>query len=203
SVGTVTVTVTLKGKYTGTKKLTYTINPKQVTGLKASSIKTTSLKLTWTKVTGAKYYKVEKSTDGKKWTTVKTVSTNSLTVTKLKAGTKYQFRVTALDSTKKIAGKASAVLKTGTLTGAPSVTLKSSKSKTATASWKKVTGAAKYVVYKSTDGKKWTKVATTTKTTYTLTKLTGGKKVYVKVTALNAYGVASAYSSAKSVTVKK
>ncbi|MGN0443808.1 MAG: fibronectin type III domain-containing protein [Acutalibacteraceae bacterium] len=203
NVGTVTVTVTLKGKYTGTKKLTYKILPKQVTGLKASSIKTTSLKLTWSKVTGAKYYKVEMSTDGKKWKTVKTVSTNSLTVSKLKSGTKYQFRVTALDSTKKLAGKASSVLKTGTLTGAPSVTLKSSKSKTATASWKKVTGAAKYVVYKSTDGKKWTKVTTTTKTSYTLTKLTGGKKVYVKVTALNAYGVASAYSSVKSVTVKK
>ena len=175
----------------------------QVTGLKSSSEKTTSLKLTWSKIDGAKYYKVEQSTDGKTWKTIKTVDTNSYTVSKLTAGKKYQFRVTALDSTKKISGKASAVLKTGTLTSAPAVTLKSSKSKTAVASWKKVTGASKYIVYKSTDGKKWTKVTTTTKLTYTLTKLTGGKKIYVKVVAVNAYGKSSAYSKVASVTVKK
>ncbi|MGN0653498.1 MAG: fibronectin type III domain-containing protein, partial [Oscillospiraceae bacterium] len=203
NVGKATVTITFKGNYTGTKTLSFTIVPKQVIGLKVSSVKTTSLTLSWSKVTGAKYYKVEQSTDGKKWKTVATVSKNTATIKSLKAGTKYQFRVTALDSTKKVAGKSSAVLKTATLTGAPSVTLKSSKSKTATASWKKVTGASKYVVYKSTDGKKWTKVTTTTKTTYTFTKLTGGKKIYVKVTALNAYGKASASSTVKNVTVKK
>ncbi|MCQ2462339.1 MAG: fibronectin type III domain-containing protein [Clostridia bacterium] len=203
SVGTGKVTVTLKGNYSGSKVLTFTITPKQVTGLKAATVKTTSIALSWAKVTGAKYYKVEQSTDGKKWTAVKTVGTNALTVSKLKAGTKYQFRVTALDSTKKIAGAKSAVLKTGTLTAAPAVTLKSAKSKTATASWKKVTGASKYIVYKSTNGKKWTKVTTTTKLTYTLTKLTGGKKIYVKVYAVNAYGKNSAASTVKSVTVKK
>ncbi|MGN0443991.1 MAG: fibronectin type III domain-containing protein [Acutalibacteraceae bacterium] len=203
NVGTYKVTIKFKGNYTGTKTLTYKITPKQVTGLKVSSVKTTSITIAWSKVTGAKYYKLEKSTDGKKWTTVTTTDKTSYTVKSLKSGTKYQFRVTALDSTKKIAGKSSTVLKTATLTGTPSVTLKSSKSKNATASWKKVTGASKYVVYKSTDGKKWTKVTTTTKTSYTLTKLTGGKKIYVKVTALNAYGKASAASSVKNVTVKK
>ena len=203
SVGTYTVKITFKGNYSGTKTLTYKILPKQVTGLKASTVKTTSIKLTWTKVTGAKYYKVEQSTDGKTWKAIKTASTNALTVSSLTAGKKYQFRVTALDSTKKLSGKVSAVLKTGTLTAAPTVTLTSSKSKTAVASWKKVTGASKYVVYKSTDGKKFTKVTETAKLTYTLKKLTGGKKIYVKVTAVNAYGNASAYSSAKSVTVKK
>ena len=203
NVGKATVTITFKGNYSGTKALSFTIAPKQVTGLKVSSVKTTSITLKWSKVTGAKYYKLEKSTDGKKWTTVTTTDKTTYTVKSLKAGTKYQFRVTALDSTKKISGKSSAVLKTATLTGVPSVTLKPSKSKTATASWKKVTGASKYVVYKSTDGKKWTKVTTTTKLAYTFTKLTGGRKIYVKVTALNAYGKASAYSSAKSVIVRK
>ena len=197
-------TATVKGiTFTGTVNLTFKITPKQVTGLKSSDIKTTSLKLSWSKTAGAKYYKVEQSTDGKKWKTVTTTDKTSYTVKSLKAGTKYQFRVTALDSTKKIAGKASSVLKTGTLTKAPTLTLKSSKSKTATASWKKVTGASKYVVYKSANGKKWTKATTTTKTSYNLTKLTGGKKIYVRVTALNAYSKASAYSSSKNVTVKK
>ena len=175
----------------------------QGTGLKSSDEKITSLKLSWSKATGAKHYRVEQSTDGKKWKTVYTTDKTSYTVKSLKAGTKYQFRVTALDSTKKIAGKPSAVLKTATLTGAPSVTLKSSKYKTATASWKKVTGASKYVVYKSIDGKKWTKVTTTANTSCTLSKLTGGKKIYVKVSAINAYGKASASSIIKNVTVKK
>ncbi|MCQ2462178.1 MAG: fibronectin type III domain-containing protein [Clostridia bacterium] len=203
NVGTATVTVKFKTNYSGTKTLNFTIVPKQVTGLKSSAEKTTSLKLTWTKVTGAKYYKVEQSTDGKTWKAVKTVGTNSITVSKLTAGRKYQFRVTAFDTTKKLVGKVSTVLKTGTLTAVPTVTLKSSKSKTAVASWKKVTGASKYAVYKSTDGKKWTKVTTTTKLTYTLTKLTGGKKIYVKVTAVNAYSKESAASAVKNVTVKK
>ena len=203
NAGTGKVTIKFKGNYSGTKTVNFTITPKLVTGLKVSDEKTTSLKLSWSKTAGAKYYKVEQSTDGKKWKTVTTTDKTSYTVKSLKAGTKYQFRVTALDSTKKIAGKASSVLKTGTLTSAPTLTLKSTKSKTATASWKKVTGASKYVVYKSTNGKKWTKVTTTTKTSYNLTKLTGGKKIYVKVTALNAYGEASSYSSTKNVTVKK
>lgn len=204
AIGSYTIKVTFTGKYSGSKTLSYKIVPKQVTDLKTSTVKTTSIKLTWTKVAGAKYYKVEKyDSSSKKWVAVKTVDTNSYTVSKLKAGTKYQFRVTALDSTKKIAGKTSVTLKTGTLTVAPTVTFKSSKSKTAVASWKKVTGAVKYIVYKSTDGKKWTKVTTTTKLTYTLTKLTGGKKIYVKVIAVNAYDKSSAASTVKSVTVKK
>ena len=202
SVGTYTVKITFKTRYTGTKTLTYKILPKQVTGLKASTVAKTSVKLTWTKVTGAKYYKVEQSTDGKTWKVVKTVDTNALTVSSLTAGKKYQFRVTALDSTKALKGKTSAVLKTGTLTAAPTVTL-TAKSKSATASWKKITGASKYIVYKSTDGKKYTKVTETTSLTYTLTKLTAGKKIYVKVKAVNAYGKTSAYSTVKSVTVKK
>ncbi|MCQ2462341.1 MAG: fibronectin type III domain-containing protein [Clostridia bacterium] len=182
--------------------LPFKIARKSVTGLKATPA-TTSIKLNWTKYTGAKYYKVEQSTDGKTWKKLGTVSTNTYTVKSLKAGKKYQYRVTALDSSKKEFSKASAVLKTGTLTAAPAVTLKSAKSKTATASWKKVTGASKYIVYKSTNGKKWTKVTATTKLTYTLTKLTGGKKIYVKVYAVNAYGKNSAASTVKSVTVKK
>lgn len=205
NVGTATVTVTFKGNYSGTKTATFKILPAQVKGLKASKITSTSLTLTWTKVTGAKYYKVEQSLDGKKWTVVKdNVTTNTLAVSKLKANTKYQFRVTAKDTTKKLIGAASAVLKTGTATAAPKVTLKSAKKAQATASWGKVTGATKYVVYKSTDNKKWTKVTTTKNaktTSYTLTKLSAGKVIYVKVAAVNAYGETS--SSVVKVTVKK
>ena len=204
NAGKASVTVIFTNNYSGSGTLSFTIVPKQVKGLNSGSEKKTSIKLTWNKTEGAKYYKVEKyNASTKKWETVKTVKNNYLTVSSLKAGTKYKFRVTALDSTKTISGKVSAVLKTGTLTAAPTVTLKSAKSKTATASWKKVTGASKYIVYKSTDGKKWKKAATVTATTYTIKKLTGAKPVYVKVCTVNAYGKNSVYSSVKKVTVKK
>jgi len=173
-----------------------------VTGLKAASVSKNAIKLSWKNVSGAKYYKVESSANGKTWKAVKTVSANTLTVSSLKTGAKYQYRVTALDSKKIACSLASAVLKTGTLTAAPAITLKSTKKATATASWKAVTGASKYVVYKSTNGKKWTKVTTTTKKTYTINKLASKKYTYVKVVAVNAYGKASAASGVKKIKVK-
>ena len=110
----------------------------------------------------------------------------------------------ALDSTKKLIGAYSAVLKTGTKTAAPKITkLTSAKSNTATLTWGKVTGAKSYVVYKSADNKTWVKAGTATGTSFTLTKLTGGKRIWVKVLAVNAYKANSAYSAVKYVTVKK
>lgn len=196
-----TKTYSTFGNY-GIKCATYPV-PAKVAGLKASAVKKTSIKLTWNKAKNAKYYVVQQSTDGKTWKTLATVTANSYNVSGLKTATKYQFRVKGMDSTKKYSGSYSAVLKTGTLTVAPSVTLKSTKAKTAVANWKKVIGAKSYIVYKSTDNKKWTKVGETTKLTYNLTKPTGGKKIYVKVVAVNAYGKNSAYSAVKNVTVKK
>ena len=161
------------------------------------------IKLSWNKITGAQYYKVQQSADGKFWTTLIITDKTSYVATNLKSGTSYKYRVSALDKTKKTASKYSSVLSAITLCKAPTIKLSSSKSKTATVTITKVTGASKYIIYKSTDGKKWTKVTTTTSTSYNLTKLTGGKRIYVKVQAANAAGKASAYSSAKYVTVKK
>lgn len=203
NVGTYTVKVSFCGNYSGTKTLTYTILPQQVTGLRALAVKTASITLSWKKTDGAKYYRIEQSVDGKRWKTVTRTEKTTYTVSKLKAGTKYQFRVTALDKTKKLEGKMSEVLKTQTLTLAPKIKLASTKSKTAKLEITKVTGAKSYIIYKSTDGKKWKKAAATAKTSYSFTKLSGGKKIYVKVKAVNAYGKASAYGPTKSVTVKK
>ncbi len=208
AVGKYTVTVTFKGNYSGKKVLTYTIAPKQVTGVKKAASTTKSIKLSWTKATGAKYYQVYAYSGGA-WKYVKTVTTNSATVTRingkaLAAGKTYYFKVRALDESKKAVGAFSATLKTGTRTAAPKITaLTSPKAKTVKVTWGKVTGAKSYVVYKSTDGKKWVKAGTATGTSFTLNKLTGGKRIYVKVLAVNAYKANSAYSAAKYVTVKK
>ena len=210
NVGTATVTVTFKGNYTGKLTAKFSIVPAQTKGLKVSKAADTSITLTWTKVTGAKYYEVYGSDDGgKTFKKIATVSTNTYKVTKvngkaLAANKAYQFKVRALDSTKKLIGAYSSVLKTGTTTKAPVVKLTSTKSKQVVAKWAKVDGAKKFIVYKSTDGKKWTKVTTTKNaktTSYTLKKLSGGKKIYVKVAAVGSYG--NAESKPVYITVKK
>ena len=185
--------------------ITFDIVPAKVTGLKNAKAAKDSIKLSWSKAGGAKYYQVQMSTDGKNWKNVtKATDKTTITVSKLKPGTKYRFRVRALDSTKKQIGAYSSVLKTGTQTAAPKISKLTTKSKSVTVTWGKVTGAKSYIVYKSTDGKTY-KAAKSgiTKTSYTLTGLKGGKRIYVKVIAVNAYKVKSAYSAAKYITVKK
>ena len=59
SPGKYTVTVTFKGKYTGTKKLYFTIAPKATSKITATQTATT-VTLKWNKVTGADGYRVYK-----------------------------------------------------------------------------------------------------------------------------------------------
>jgi len=198
-IGSYKVTVTFKGNYSGKVEKTFTIVPAATKSLKATKITASSVTLSWSKVTGAKTYAVYSSKDGKKWSKVATTSKTTYTATKLSAGTKYQFKVVPLNG--KIEGSAKTVNAT-TITAAPSIKLTSTKKATATVTYKKVTGASSYVIYTSTNGKKWTKVATTKSTSYTLTKLSAGKKIYVKVAAVNSAKVETMSKSAN-VTVKK
>ena len=78
-------------------------------------------------------------------------------------------------------------------------------------SWKKLEGVTNYEVYQATSsGGKYTKVKTTTSTSYTVKSLTKGKKYYFKVRGYKQYksgdtikyNVYTDYSSAKSATAK-
>ena len=204
SIGKYSVTVKFKNYYSGSKKLTFKIIPGKVTGLKQAKVTATTMKLSWSKVTGAKYYAVQYSKDGKTWSfATKATSAVSFIVKNLKAGTKYKFRVKALDSSKKFTGSYSSILTKWTLCSAPKISrLYSANSKNATVIWSKVTGAKKYIIFTSTDNKNWKKAKTVTSTSATLTGLTSGKKIYVKIQAVNADGLKSAYSGAWQVVVK-
>ena len=105
NVGTATVVVQGIGNFTGEKKGSFTILPKgtALKSLKAGSKKITA---TWSKqaVTG---YQIEYSTDkkmlsGTKRKTVSSGKTTSLTISGLKAGTRYYVRIRTY---KKISGK--------------------------------------------------------------------------------------------------
>ena len=170
-------------------------------GIKQSAVSKTSIRLSWKAVVGASKYIVYGSTDNKTWKKMATVVSNSATISKLTAGKKYYFKLTSVG----LGGESakSAVFKTQTLTEPTTITLKSSEKGKVVVSLKKVEGASKYVIFKSTDGKKWTKVASTAKNTYTVTSLTPGKKIFIRAQVEGAYGSLSAVSASKSITVKK
>lgn len=187
-------------------------NPAQVTGLKASNQKTTSLKLNWKKAEGATGYKVYKyNTKTKKYQKIATTKSTSYTVKKLKAGTKYQFKVLAYRTVnkKEYTGKYSSVLATATKPSTPKISKLTTKSKKVTVNWKKVSGASGYDVYMAKSKKgKYTKIGNVNKGStvkYTKSKLTKKKTYYFKIRTyktVNGKKIYSSYSSAKSIRVK-
>ncbi len=182
----------------------------KVKNLRASKTSTSYIKLTWKKVKGAKGYKVSYSTDGKKWTTVKTDEA-ALTVKNLKSGKNYRFKVRAFTGSNK--GSYSSVLKTATKVGTVKLkSVKSAKRGTLTATWTKLSGADGYRLYLSTSEDFTSE--TTKKVTVkngktvkaTVKSLKKNKRYYVKLRGyktVNDKKVYGAFSSVQSVKVKK
>ena len=107
--GTYTVTVTMKGDFTGSKTLTFSIRGKQMAVSKLSAL-SKGFKATWKKQSYVTGYQVQYSTSSKftakttKHYTINKYTTTYKTVTKLKAKTKYYVRVRSYKTTK-IGGK--------------------------------------------------------------------------------------------------
>ena len=164
--------------------------------------------LKWNAVTGAAKYEVyrARSKDGdyiKYSTQTSTGYTNSAYLT---SGSTYYYKVRALDANG-TAGPWSDVVAVTCRLGltAPSVTGGNDSQGRPTLTWKAVTGAAKYEVYRarSMNGD-YIKYSTQTSTGYTNSAyLTSGSMYYYKVRALDANGTAGAWSSVVSVTYKQ
>ena len=107
-VGQYTVTITFKGKYSGTKTLTFTIVPKGTSISKLTAGKkqfTAKWSKQTTQTTGYELqYSTKSSMSGAKTVTVSKNKTTSSTVKKLKSGTKYYVRVRTY-KTVKVNGK--------------------------------------------------------------------------------------------------
>mgnify|MGYP001094887462 CR=1 FL=1 len=108
NVGKYTVKVTLKGNYSGSKSMTYNINPKGTSVSKVTAAKK-GFKVTWKKqATQTTGYQVQYSTSSKfksaKTVTVSKNKTTSKSVSKLSAKKKYYVRVRTY-KTVKIGGK--------------------------------------------------------------------------------------------------
>ena len=213
------IKVTLKGKYSGSKTLKFTIVPGKTANIKSTATKTTATKLTWDKVTGATGYKVYiyKTTDGTTKKVAATVTTNSYTLTKdyaaksLKMGTKYKVEIFALTKTSdgtEIVATSGVAYTFKFVPPTPTLKVTSTVKGRATLSWNDVAGETGYQVYWSEDGgKTYKKLATYTGWPDTQYKkgLTTGKTYYFKVRAYTKVGsenIYGSYSAVKSIKIK-
>ena len=99
NVGTYKVTITFKGNYSGTKTLTFKINPQKITLGKVTGGKNT-LTIAWTpktaQTTGYEIqYSLKKNLSSAKTVTVKSAKTKTTTVKKLTKGKTYYVRIRA------------------------------------------------------------------------------------------------------------
>ena len=206
--GKYTVTVTFKGKYSGTKKLYFTISPKTTSKVTATQT-TTSVTLKWSKVTGATGYRVFQRVNGK-WKTLTNTTKLTYTIKKLKAGTNYTFAVRpyTVDGKDTILASTFTQLKTATKCKTPTLKVTSSKKGVASLSWTNVAGESGYQVYYSTqkDGEyKKVKSYKTDVVTASKSKLTSGKTYYFKIRAYkktDSGTVYGAWSAVKSIKIK-
>ena len=206
--GKYSVTVTFKGKYSGTKTLSYTIAPKTTSKVTASQT-TSSVTLKWNKVTAATGYRVFQKVNGK-WKTLTNTTKLTYTIKKLKAGTKYTFAVRpyTVDGKDRLFATTFTQINTATKCKTPTLKVTSSKKGVAALSWSNVAGESGYQVYYSTSKNGSYKKLGTYKANVVKAskkKLTSGKKYYFKVRAYKKTSDRTIYggwSSVKSVKIK-
>ena len=150
--------------------------------------------LTWNAVSGATSYKVYRATSQNgTYSLLGTVTATSYTNTGAKAGTTYYYKVKAVNSAGEsaysnvVSGRATVTTLTmghSSTSGKPQLT------------WKAVSGAASYKVYRSTTKNGAYSVINTTKAlTYTNVGAALGTTYYYKVEALNASGKSLGFSA--------
>ena len=163
-------------------------------------------KLSWKAVSGATKYWIYRSTDGKEFKYFDSTTKTSYTNSDAASGTKYYYRVKAVAvvNGKNVASANSSTKSLFTSLAKPSVSITTSNGKPKL-TWKAVTGADKYYVYRSTDGKTFSYWDSTTKTSYVNSGAKKNTKYYYKVKAVCASNsnANSAQSSAVSIKATK
>jgi Fibronectin type III domain len=177
------------------------------TGVTATAFSSSQINLAWSGVSGAAGYKVERSANGTDgWSVVGTTAAGVTTYsnTGLVASTTYHYRVRAFTPT--MDGDASSVVNATTHANRPpaapgSLTATALSDTQVRLAWSNVTGETGFYVWRSRDGRTWTRIATTAAdaTTFTDTGLRAKTLYYYRVQAFNAVG-ASAFSPVVKVT---
>ena len=162
-----------------------TIIPDQVTGIKATNVTATSVTLSWNAAKNAESYKINE-TGGK--VTVPTTKETSITITGLKPGTSYTFRVRGINGANSGKYSTNVTVTTPAAVKKPSTPKISSATVTAynkiTVKWGKTTNAKYYnVERKIGSGSYKTIKSLTTATSFVDTTSTAGTYTY-RVTAV-------------------
>ena len=172
--------------------------------LTATTLSKKSIKLTWDEVKGAESYTVYIKNDAGEWTKYAATTATSYTVSNLVFGKKYSFAVRAMgsldNSTKSAAKSAKATFP------AMNFTLALNPGKGIKISWKAVSGAASYRVYRKTVEGDWKLIKTTTSTSYTDTEGRSGVTYLYTVRAYelkSAKGVAGVLGEGKEIVYSK
>ena len=155
--------------------------------------------ISWTKVSGAAQYEIFRSTDGSKFSIIRRTAALSYTDTSAAAGTTYYYQVRAINGDVKSAFCAAQSIQyaIGSLT-APTMTLTSAASGQPVVRWTKVSGAAQYEIFRSTDGSKFSIIRRTAALSYTDTSAAAGTTYYYQVRAING-SVKSDFCAAQSI----
>ena len=159
--------------------------------------------LKWNAVSGAAKYWVYRSTDGVNFKYYDSTAKTSYTNTGALLGTKYHYRVKAVAvvNGKNVASAYSGTKSLFTTPAAPGVSIYRVNGKPQL-KWSAVTGAAKYWIYRSTDGVNFKYYDSTTGTSYTNCIAASGTEYYYKVKAaavVNGKDIASDFSNTKSL----
>lgn len=178
--------------------------PEAVTGIKISPTSSTSLTLSWTASTGADSYEVWQST--KKDTSYKLMGTTAkttYTAKKLKVNTIYYYKLVACASETKLRSKESSPKSMKTGMAATTKLTASAKKKVVTLSWKKISGAASYQIYRKTGSGKYKLIATVKSTSWKDKTVKNNQKYTYRIRAKGTYQGTTRYGDyCKGVAVK-
>ncbi len=151
------------------------------------------VQINWSKNNKATSYKVYKKVNGTaKWKGLKTTKNNVFSYVDKTAisGEKSYYCVVAVENQNKSAYETT---KSNIFLSEPVVTAAKNTTKGIKVYWNKVNGAEKYRVYRKVNGSKWSKIkdVSSSKLTYTDTKITAGAKYNYTVRAISGKSISS------------
>ena len=212
--GKQTITVEYAG---ATAAFAVTVNEKpvtvgQVTGAAVTSVSDKQLKLTWKTVSGATGYEVYRATaKNGTYQKIKTLSSTSYADTGVTTGETYYYKIRAYVTSqgKNTYGEFSSSVSAKAVPAVTSAAVTSAAYNQLKVTWKKISGATGYEIYRSTaKNGTYQKIKTLSSTSYTDKSVTTGKtyyykiKVYKTISGKKVYGAYSSAVSAKAVPAK-
>ena len=186
-------------KFSKAQQITYTVSSLAVPTMTLTSANSGQPVISWSKVNGAAQYEIYRSVDGVKFSIIRRTAALAYTDTSAAAGTTYYYKVRAISGSMYSDFCAVQTIKYAiTSLTAPTMTLTSGDSGQPVISWTKVSGAAQYEIFRSTDGSKFSIIRRTAALSYTDTSAAAGTTYYYQVRAING-DVKSAFCAAQSI----